>query len=96
MVSYLHQYTGLTWYDAVRPQGPAFIASVVMAGAVFLYQRGMEGVWGLNSPAMLFSATMVGAMVYTMALWIFRPPAVVTLMKEFLTDLKPVVRGVAR
>jgi O-antigen/teichoic acid export membrane protein len=96
MVAYLNQLTGLTWYDAIRPQGPAFIASVVMAGAVFIYQRSMEGVWGHNSPAMLFSSTIVGAIVYTIALWIFRPSAVVTLMREFLTDLKPVARGAVR
>jgi hypothetical protein len=96
MVSYLNQLTGLTWYDALRPQGPAFIASVVMAGAVFTYQHWSEGVFGRHSPALLFSSTLVGASIYIIALWILRPSPVVALVKEFFTDLKPAVRGAVR
>jgi O-antigen/teichoic acid export membrane protein len=96
MVSYLNRLTGLTWYDALRPQGPACIASVVMAGAVFAYQHWSEGVFGQHSPALLFSSTLVGASVYVMALWILRPSPVVALVKEFCTDLKPAARGAVR
>ena len=96
MVSYLNQLTGLTWYDALRPQGPAFIASVVMAGAVFTYQRWGEGVFGRHSPALLFSSTLMGASIYIIALWILRPSPVVALVKEFFTDLKPAARGAVR
>jgi O-antigen/teichoic acid export membrane protein len=77
MVSYLNRLTGLTWYDALRPQRPAFMASMLMAGAVFAYQHWSAGVFGHHSPALLFSSTIVGASVYVMALWLLRPPQVV-------------------
>jgi O-antigen/teichoic acid export membrane protein len=96
MVSYLNKLTGLTWYDALRPQSPAFIASAVMAAAVYMYQYWGEGIFGLYSPAMLMLSTCVGASVYIVTLWILRPAPVVALMKELLTDLKPATRGAVR
>jgi PST family polysaccharide transporter len=96
MVSYLNKLTGLTWHDALRPQGPAFVASAVMAAIVFVCQRWAAGVFGLHSPAVLFASMLVGASVYIIALWILRPSPVVALVQEFMTDLKPVVRGAIR
>jgi PST family polysaccharide transporter len=96
MVSYLNQLTGLSWYDALRPQGPAFIASVVMAGAVFTYQRWGADVFGRHSPTLLFSSMLMGASIYIVALWLLRPAPVVALVKEFLSDLKPAARGAVR
>jgi hypothetical protein len=96
MVSYLNKLTGLTWCDTLRPQGPACIASVVMAAAVFTYQHWSEGVLGRHSPALLLASTLVGASVYITALWILRPAPVVALVKEFCTDLKPAARGAVR
>jgi O-antigen/teichoic acid export membrane protein len=96
MVSYLNQLTGLTWHDALRPQGPAFVASAVMTGIVFVCQRWAEGVFGLHSPAVLLASALVGAIVYVIALWILRPSPVVALVQEFMTDFKPVTRGAVR
>jgi hypothetical protein len=96
MMSYLNQLTGLTWSDALRPQRPAFVASVVMAGAVCSHQYWGEGVFGPHPPALLFSSTMVGASVYVMVLWLLRPPPVVALVKELLTGLKSAARGAVR
>jgi hypothetical protein len=44
----------------------------------------------------LFASMLVGASVYIIALWILRPSPVVALVQEFMTDLKPVVRGAIR
>ena len=67
-----------------------------MAGIVFTCQRWAEGVFGRHSPAVLFSSTLVGAIVYVIALWILRPSPVVALVQEFMTDLKPAAREAVR
>jgi hypothetical protein len=94
MVVYLNRLTGLTWAEALWPQGPACIASVMMAGGVWAYQRWGAGVWGGQAPALLVASTLVGASVYMLALWLLRPAPVVALVREFCTDLKPAARGV--
>jgi PST family polysaccharide transporter len=96
LVAYLNRLTGLTWLDTLRPQCPAFVAALVMSGVTFLYQRWIEGGLGPYSLAMLLSSTTVGTVVYVLALWIFKPAPIVSLVKEFVADLKPLARGVVR
>jgi hypothetical protein len=67
-----------------------------MSGMVLVYQRWVEGVFGPHSFALLVSSTVMGAGVYVLALWIFKPTPIVALVKEFLADLKPITRGVVR
>jgi O-antigen/teichoic acid export membrane protein len=96
MASYLKNLMGLTWTELLRPERPAMVASVVMAGVVLGYRHWAAGVLGTYSVAMLFSSTAVGVVGYSVALWMLRPSAVVSLLQEFMADLKPVFQGIMR
>jgi hypothetical protein len=72
------------------------MASVAMAGVVLGYQHWTVGVLEPYSVIMLFSSTAIGVVGYLVALWILRPSAVVSLLQEFMVDLKPVARGIIR
>jgi hypothetical protein len=72
------------------------VASVIMTGVVLGYQHWTAAVLEPYSVAMLFSSTAVGVVGYVVALSILRPSAVVSLLREFMTDLKPVTRGMIR
>jgi O-antigen/teichoic acid export membrane protein len=96
MASYLRHLMGLTWAELYRPELPALMASVAMAGVVLGYQHWTVGVLEPYSVIMLFSSTAIGVVGYLVALWILRPSAVVSLLQEFMVDLKPVARGIIR
>ena len=87
---------GLTWTELLRPERPALVASVAMAGVVLGYKHWAAGALGTYSVAMLFSSTAVGVVGYIVALWMLRPSAVVSLLQEFMADLKPVFQGIMR
>ena len=96
MASYLRKLMGLTWTELLRPERPALVASVAMAGVVLGYKHWAAGALGTYSVAMLFSSTAVGVVGYIVALWMLRPSAVVSLLQEFMADLKPVFQGIMR
>jgi PST family polysaccharide transporter len=96
MASYLSKLLGLTWAELLQSELPALVASVAMAGVVLGYQHWAAGILGPYSVTMLFLSTAVGAIGYVVALWMLRPAAVVSLLQEFATDLKPITRGIIR
>lgn len=96
MASYLSKLLALTWAELFRPELPALVASVAMAVVVLGYQRWAAGMLGTYSVTMLFSSIAVGAVGYVLALWMLRPAAIVSLLQEFVTDLKPVARRIIR
>jgi O-antigen/teichoic acid export membrane protein len=88
MVAYLGRVSGLTWTDFLRPQRAALVASLFMSGAVVIHQRWSEAALGVYSVSTLLSSIAVGVISYGLALWISRPAAVVSLVKELNADIR--------
>jgi O-antigen/teichoic acid export membrane protein len=93
---YFVKLSDLSWVDFVQTQIPAFAASLLMAGAVLIYQRWSAEALGIHSILMLLSSSAVGVISYTVALWLLRPTSVVSLFKEFVSDLRLATQKAAR
>jgi len=92
---YFSQLTQLSFFALLQPQATPIVASVLMYAMVLLGQSWLFG-GDVYSFLALISSIILGVLTYLGALYILRPPPVMSLAKEISEDFKLVFQKFKR